>query len=68
MTRVEDVFSSCDWRQEENLRKKDTKMEQREVPGFKERRHTWVETGTNPRNSGLGNALEEERAGFEALG
>lgn len=47
------MFSSCDWRQEENLRKNETKMGQREVPGFKERKDTWVETGTNPKIQGL---------------
>lgn len=45
VTKVEDALSSCDsgpWRQEENLRIKETKMG--EILGFKERRHTWVET------------------------
>lgn len=41
VTKVADVLGSCDWRQAENLTKNETKMG--EVPGFKERRHTWVE-------------------------
>lgn len=42
------VLSSCDWRQEENLRKNETKMWQRSQDSKKEGTPD-VETGTNPK-------------------